>query len=534
MRDSNKFRRAALALSLPLAMALPLAGQAAEATQTEADRIRTALEDYVGHPAPGAPRVLEVRPKGEAYEVDLDLDALLAPLTASAGLPLKTGHVVGSLAPQADGTWRHTLNAFPGFQFEMGSDKTEAHYEGLQGEGIYDPARMYFSSTTFRAARLIAKSVHTGDDKGPEITATISQDGLEFTGAAKPAASGAGVDVTASQKVSKFTESVETGASPSVPAMTLTLAARDYVVDARLDGVRNAEVLELWKWVVAHKSDGPKGDPAGFKQRVLALGPVLDRFDIKGNLADLGVETPFGIGGAKQITYTMNGTGLGPDGRFGFAFTIADFKLFSMLLPGWTGKVVPTDITLNGTASGWSLGAALALFLEIHDPAAPHAPTPEETARLQAAVLPKGTVSFDLNGSRIRNALWDVTLDGHIDVVNDKPKGELTIRATGLDELSRALAEPRDPNAQKLATSLSMAAAMAARDGAAHVWRLTFDGDAIGLNGMPLSSPKAAAPPAPAEPADEAPPPAPKGKSGTGEPKTKEKGGGSKKLQQNL
>lgn len=542
MRDSKFIRRAALALSLPLVLAHPLAGRAAEATQAEADRLRSALEEYIGRPAAGAPRLLEIRPKGEAYELDFDLDALLAPLVAGTGVPIETGHVTGRLIPQTDGTWRHVVDGFPTFSMTTGTDRTEAHYDGLTAEGIFDPSRLYFTTTTMRATRLTARSNHPGNGEGPSVEAVIAQDGIDFSGTAKPAASGTGVDVVATQKVARLTESVETSATASVPAMTLTLGASDYVVDMRVDALRNAEILDLWKWFVAHGgSEGIKTDPTGFKQRVLALGPLFERFDIKGRLVDFGVETPFGIGGAKQMSYAMDGTGLGRDGRIAISFTVSDFKLFSMLLPGWTSKVVPTDVTLNGSASGWSLGEALALALELNDPARPHPPTAEEAERIRAAVLPKRTVAFDYAGTRIRNALYDVTIDGHMDVVDDRPKGEVTIRATGVDDVARALAEPRDPNAQKLAATLAMASAMATRDGAAHVWRLTFDGDAVNLNGMPLASPKPTETAPSARPPEEngaapvpAPTPAPKGKSGSGEPKTKEKGGGSKKLQQNL
>ena len=65
MRTSKHIRRAAVALALPLALASVGSVRAAEPTQAEADRIRAAVEEYIGTPAPGAPRIFDVRPKGE-------------------------------------------------------------------------------------------------------------------------------------------------------------------------------------------------------------------------------------------------------------------------------------------------------------------------------------------------------------------------------------------------------------------------------------------------------------------------------------
>jgi len=504
MRASKFTRRATLALALGTTiLAGPLPAGAVEATQAEADRIRSAIEDYIGHPAPGAPRIVDVRPKGEAYDLIIDVTPWLALLKAPNGLDIKLGPIQTKLEPLPDGTWRNSLDTFPSMSFQVGNDRSQAGYEGLFAEGIFDPATLGFSRTTMRAAKLTATSEHSKDEKGTGAIAEVSEEGLELEATATPSASGNGLDLVAKQKIAKVTETVRTtGAAESgVPDMTMTFSASDNGADMRIDGLRNKEILDLWKWLVAnHGFEAAKSDPAAFKQRLAALGPLFDRMAGTTLLQNLGVETPFGFGGAKTMKVTLDSTGLGRDGRFDFGFDLTELKLHTMLAPAWAVRLLPTDINLRSHAEGWNLAEVVSAWLGIVDFANPRPLTDEETARLLALALPKGAASVDLTGNHLKGALWDVTVDGKLDAGPAGAKGAITIRATGLDAVTAALSEPRDENAKQALAAVTVATALAVREGDAQVWRFAFDGSAVTLNGQPFG-----ATPQKAEPTPEAP-----------------------------
>ena len=521
MRTSNVSRRAALGLSVCVAV---LAGavdvRAYEATQAEADRIRTGLEDYLGHPAPGAPRVLDVRPKGDGYDLEIDFDALAAPLKAGAALELKLGRSISRLIPLPDGTWRQTLDSFPPMSFTVGTDTTEFHYEGLTTDGVYDPARNIFTSSNLKAARLVGTSTHPKDDKGPRIDVEIAQEGLGFAVVATPAASG-GIDITGTQTVAKLTETIRTSESTGdgVPDMNFVIAAGEQKVDVRIAGLRFAEILEIWKFAVAHRGAKDLGaDQAALKQRLTALGPVFERFAAEGTTRDIGIETPFGFGGAKMMAVSWDMTGATREGRFDFTTRIEDFKLHSLLLPAWVGRLLPTALELRGHGEGWNFADALSTWLSVVDLANPDAIAPDQTARILTQILPKGTAAVDLDGNRIHAALWDLAIDGHIDTGPAGNKGSLTLKATGLDRVVGQLSEIRtDQNAQTALGGLNGVMALATREGDAWLWRFAFDGATTTLNGQPFG-----ATPEPA-PAPEEKPKQKPGKSGDGQKKLQQK-----------
>lgn len=498
MHASKFTRRATFALALGSTFLVgPLTAGAVEATQAEADRIRNSIEDYIGHPDPGAPRIVDVLPKGDAYDLIIDVDPWLAALKTPGGFEMKLGRVTSRLEPLPDGTWRQSIDSFPTMLFSAGGGHSEGRYEGLFSEGVFDPAKLYFPRTTMRAARLSFTSEHPKDEKGTGAAAEVVEEGLDFVATAAPATTGTGVDVAISQKVAKITETVRTtGAAESgIPDMTFTFATSDHVSDMHIDGFRNREALDLWKWAVAnHGFEAAKTDPAAFKQRLAALGPLFDRFGGTSLLQNIGVETPFGFGGATTVKVAMDTTGLGRDGRFDFGFDLTELKLHTMLAPAWAIRLLPTDITLRTRAEGWNLADAVSAWLGIVDFANPRPLTPEETARLTALVLPKGTASVDLTGNHVKGALWDVALDGRLDAGPAGAKGDVTIRATGLDAVTAALSEPRDANAQQALGALSLATTLAVREGDAHVWRFAFDGDVVTLNGKPFGPQKKAEP----------------------------------------
>ena len=58
-------------------------------------------------------------------------------------------------------------------------------------------------------------------------------------------------------------------------------------------------------------------------------------------------------------------------GRVDFTLALTGVELHSLFIPGWAARLIPTDVTLHATASGWNAKSALAAnFLEKADFAA--------------------------------------------------------------------------------------------------------------------------------------------------------------------
>lgn len=540
MPRPTALRRTALA-ALFATLSSATAVHAFQATEAEAERFRAAFEAYVGKPTPGKPRLIDVRPAGDAYDLVLDFDAFIAPFNALGGPKITFGAMTSKLTPEPNGMWKQSFTTFPPFVLEDATSRTRASYEGLVAEGIFDPEKIYFPSTTLKATRLVAVSEQHGtDDSKVAATAEVAYEGLDLVAKATPSASGDALDGTVTQKIARVIETVKVSSGPNMPEVTISIGAYDYDSDVRITGMRHGAALELWRWFVANGTGTAVAtDPAGFKQRLAALGTVFDEMSGTSRVRDIGLESPFAIGGAKTMSTSISTTGVTKEGRGGFTFDIGGLTVHSMFLPGWSAKLMPTDLALRVKGDGWNFADPFAKWLELVDFAKPHALTPDEQAKIVAIMLPKGNATVDVTGTRIAGADWSVTADGRVDVGPAGAKGEIVVRAEGLDAVSQRLADIRnDKYASDLRTALGAASMTAARDGAAHVWRFGFDGEKVSMNGMVISDKPAEAAPVPTPPVEATPVPPKKSAPGKGE-KGDQPGKGNpktdgKKLQKDL
>lgn len=541
MPQPTALRRTALA-ALFATLSSATAAHAFQATEAEAERFRAAFEAYVGKPTPGKPRLIDVRPAGEAYDLVLDFDAFIAPFNALGGPKITFGAMTSKLTPEPNGMWKQSFTTFPPFVVEDATSRTRASYEGLAAEGIFDPEKIYFPSTTLKATRLTALSEQRGgDDSKVAATAEVTYEGLDLVAKASPSPSGDALDGTVTQKIARVIETVKVAGGPGMPEVTISIGAYDYDSDVRITGMRHGAALELWRWFVANGvGTAVASDPAGFRQRLAALGTIFDEMSGTSRVRDIGLESPFAIGGAKTMSMSIASTGVTKEGRGGFSFDIGGLTVHSMFLPGWSAKLMPTDLALRVAGDGWNFADPFAKWLELVDFAKPHALTPDEQAKILAIMLPKGAATVDVTGTRIAGANWSVTADGRVDVGPAGAKGEIVVRAEGLEAVSQRLADIRnDKHAADLRTALGAASMTAARDGAAHVWRFGFEGEKVSMNGMVISDKPSEAAPAPTPPVEATPVPPKKSEPGKGNPKGEQPGKGNpktdgKKLQKDL
>lgn len=501
-------------LALVPAVLLPFAGGPAAADPAEVDRLKTMLESYVGRPAAGEPSAVAVTQVGDDYEIAVDLDRLAAPLKA-LGLDARLGRNVSRLTRRSDGTWAWRGDTFDPWSWSAAGQTGRLAFQGYHAEGIFDPALAAFRSQTMTIDRIASEQTVPPEGETPRIAIAKTDEGVRLTASAAPAASGAGVDATVVQTTRSTAEtfSLSEGLAQGIPDMEATLKVASTRIEANIDGFRTDPFLAMWRHLVAHHApEDFKAGQAALKARIADLGPLFEHLHETASADGIEFETPVGFGSIGRASISLDTAGATEMGKVDFTLALTGVELHSLFIPGWAARLIPTDVTLHATASGWNAKNALAAFLEKADFAAEKPLSDAASAEIRDLLLPRGTVEIDLSGNRIHASSWDMTLDGHLTAGEIGATGSITIRAVGLDAAANALRDPKaGPEAAKAAAEIEQAISLAeARDGALW-WRFDFDGTAVSVNGHALVEGTT-----------------PKKKGGPGETPAKPEGGGTK------
>lgn len=460
------------------------------ADPVQVDRLRTLFEDHLGHPPAGEPSAVAVTQVGGDYEVAVDLDRLAAPLKA-LGLDAKLGRDVFRLTPKQDGTWAWRSDGFEPWSWSAAGQTGKARFEGWRGEGVFDPALSAFRSQTLKVDQLISEQSIPPAGDTPRVTIVKTDRDLDLTTSAAPAASGTGVDATFTQttKAGVETFSLTEGVAKGIPDMEATLKVASTKIDGTVAGFRSEPFFAMWRHLVAHHGpDDFKAGQAALKAKIADLGPLFEKLHESASADGIELETPVGFGSLGRVAVSLDTTGATEEGEVDFTLALSGLEMHSLFIPGWAARLIPTDVTLHGKATGWNAASALAAVLEKADFAAAKPLSDEAGTEIRDLFLPDGTVEIDLAGNRVHSSTWDLTLEGHLTAGADGAEGSITVRGVGLDAAANALRDPKaGPDAAKAADAIGMAISLAEpRDGALY-WRFDFDGKAISVNGHGLT-----------------------------------------------
>ena len=475
--------------------ALPLPALA-QATADEAARLQAIGETYFGKPAAGEPGVVTVTVEGDHYRAGLDMATLVRRLMASAPADVASKFTFDwpapslALAPRGDGTWRFWDHRIPKLTLDADGQRTELVTEGIEFETITDPATGVTPSMKGRFARVTATSTIKKPDDPMAVTSESVSADVTVDGSARPAATPGAVDVVVHQTVGSLLYAIETsgGANDGIPDMRVALTGgrRDDVMGVR--GLRYPALLDLWAHLVAHheREDFTTGQGA-LKAKIAAALPIFEQATQKIAATDFALESPFGIAKAAKAALDFDLAGLTRDGRFTLSMGLSGFQAYSLFMPKWSQKLVPSDMTLTGRVSGYDVATPLSHVLEHSDFAAEKPMKPEDEAKVAALFLPRGVVEIVVDGNRLTGPLYDLTVDGRMTAGPDGAKGAVTVKAKGLDKVADHLAKAeRDEQSKALAGMVAVARQFAERKGDEHVWRFDFDGNRVAVNGKPL------------------------------------------------
>lgn len=456
---------AAKALAISLALAGPAyltpilvtPAYAATATQSEANRIETALAGYFDN----VPGVISVTPDGDHYKMRVDPAPLAAKL--SPGTVIKISPITYTLTDKGNGLWGTTLTDQP---LDVTIDVKDVTAQkitigSLSSTGVFDTNIGGFRNTSTQA-KGIAYDATTFKNGKIESKVNYAIDSLQSQSTGKAATEG--VDVTHDVQVKGLAETIEVPRGPAqgdnAPRMmTMNLIADSASQKVQMAGLRLPKLLALYRWVLAHNSkadiDAHSKELAGMIRAAL---PVFDTTTGSGSIEKVSVTTPLGIFAADKATFGLDLTGAVPDGKLRENVVFEGLRMPPGLLPSWAAPLMPEKLALDLSVSKFDLAATAKVLVDALE-TGDDLKGPEADAKLLKAILPTGRFQIATDGTAITGPDYTVSMTGAAQISPQKeaPDMSFTITATGFDNVLKAVDGFPAPMKQRAVPMLMLA-----------------------------------------------------------------------------
>ncbi|MFT4148989.1 MAG: hypothetical protein QM656_02240 [Paracoccaceae bacterium] len=442
---------------------------AAPATQEGAARLTASFQTYLGK----TPGVVTVTPAGETYDVRLDLAPLAALLPAEGG-KIEASPLSYTLTDNGDGTWRVTEDQ----SFTLTIDapnvmETTYRVDRMVSDGIWDENLPGFASQTVTLTGFGAETV-SYDPDGQELSRSVQHtDSMTVTSTGKAGAAG-GTDAAVSYTATGLSQTVSVPTAPDAPPTAMQMQAASYEGDLKIEALKSREVLGLIGWLVAHPSkQAVTGAQDEMRGLVTGALPVFKTLDGTMAVNDIVLQTPIGAFTATGLTGTIGANGVVSDGRFREAITVKGVAIPPGLAPDWAAQLVPTEIGLDMTVSGFDLAAPAQLVLKSFDLNKPEPVDPSLDQQLGQLILPKGTVNITLAPGQAAGPLYTLGYEGRmIAGPGLVPTGTARVTAQGLDKVQEELAKAPEEVRNQALMPLAMAMGLARDENGTLVWEI--------------------------------------------------------------
>lgn len=450
-------------------LALSSAAFAAPATDEGAARLTAAIQTYLS----ATPGVVTVTPAGETYTLKLDAAPLIALMPAEGG-KVEISPLTYVLTDNGDGTWRVTEDQAATLTIDVpGTMQATYKFGRIVSDGVWDEKLPGFSSQTATVTGFDAETV-SFDPEGKEISRSTQRTetmDVNTTGTAAPAG---GMDARVTYDAKGISQVMTMLTAPDAPPMNIEMQAADYTGDFTIQGMKSREILDLVGWAVAH----PSKEAATAAQDELRglLSATLPVFkSMQGTLAanSVTVGSPVGTFGAASLTGTIDANGVVSDGRLREAFAFKGVTIPAGLVPDWAAGMVPGEIALDVTVSGFDLAAPAQLLLKSFDLAKDPAVDPALDAQLAPLFMPQGKVDIALAPGTATSPLYTLTYEGQMAAgPGMMPTGTARITAQGLDKVQEELAKAPPEISGQVMMPMGMAMGMAKDEGGTLVWEI--------------------------------------------------------------
>ncbi|WP_449044648.1 hypothetical protein [Paracoccus versutus] len=476
------------------------AAWAVPATEEGAARLSGVFQTYFG----GTEGVVAVTPQGESYELRIDPAPLLAQVPAEQA-QVSVSALTYRLTDNGDGSWGVSEDQVLSWSVVVPRLFEQKGTTRVESTGIWDEGLMSFREQTAVMTDYVIESVQYAPPPPPGAEAAPEQPPAEpevvsrdhqrtarmevsLTGA--PGKAG-GVDQAMSFTAEGLEQSQEILMGPGGQPMTFQITAPGYEGSGQITGARTEGMLSLLAWFVAHPSEELiKGSQDGLRDKLAAAMPLWDDLSMDAVLHDLKIGSPLGEFGLASTKVTVGLSGATADGRLHERVALSGVTVPEGVLPPWVEPILPQEVTLDFTASGFDLAAPAKMLIEGFDLAAEEPFARLVPEQLQAALLPGGTADLKLAPSQIKGDGYQI--DYRADIAagpGAAPTGAALISATGLDKVEAALAAAPPEEAAQPLMMLRMARAMA-KPGASgeNVWDIQMPegGGPFTVNGQPM------------------------------------------------
>ncbi|WP_131194307.1 hypothetical protein [Lichenihabitans psoromatis] len=422
-------------LSTVMSVALLGSAQAAPATTDEAQRLTTLFQRYLGKPTDGQPSAVVVTPDGETYKVDVDLSRIFAPFAALGLAEVKAGHYLSILTPAADGTWHVVSGGLQSFTVTINDQTTIVNYGDSHFDGIFDPKIASFVSST-SSSNGSAVSSNT-----PKVSSSSKSTGTtdsKFTGT--DGGNGT-VNAKVDQTLRDFTYalSVQTHADVGAPKSEKAFEVNAQIASGtghiEANNLRNAQLLDLWAFLVAHPSKQQLvANQTELKGLLSAMLPFVTVLSGDVSIQKIILNTPLGQFGANTFGERLDVGNENSKDVLGIGLNADGFTIPADLAPAWATGLVPSGLDLHVKVGPVHFTEALQKAIVSADFGAEKPLTEAQTNDIvQTFALPQNIV-VTLAPSTITTPVMTVKAEAQMQFTEQMPTGTATVSATGLDK----------------------------------------------------------------------------------------------------
>jgi hypothetical protein len=438
---------------------------AAPATPDGAAKIKSGIESYVG----STPGVVSVMPKGEQYEVKLDLAPLAAKL-ASSGATVTISPWTYAVTDVGNGKWEvvqdepFLLAIKSGTEFDLKA--TAAKSKSI---ATYDETLGAFSKISAEIVDLVIdQTMMTPDGASSQVNYKVKSTTYDATASGTSNA----VDIVYVSGLTGLEETVTMPLTPGAPPQVIKISAAMGNQTGNMKGVRLSALKGMLSWLVERASKNDlEGKEAEVRKMLNDALPLFDSVAGDISLDKLGVETPVGLVGIDKVLVRLKTSGAVTAGEFSEALEFEGLTLPPGLVPPFAADLVPQKFAIDFKLSDFNLAEAAKVFINELD-TSKQKQSEEFDAKLLAAIIPSGSVSIGTETTRAIAKNYDLSVTGAMKAgPSVPPGGKATIRLKGLDEIVKALqAAPPEIGAAQAVGGLLMAKGFGKADGDAIIW----------------------------------------------------------------
>lgn len=475
-------KKHALAL-IPLLMAST--ALANPATQDGADHLTQVFQTYLG----ATEGVVEVTADGDSYTVKLDASPFIA-MGKDEGIAGTVSPIEMSLTDNGDGTWAVSEDQpLKGSLTLPEGGSVEFSAESVKSEGTFDEKLMAFSTSTFEVTGVKSSSV-MGKAEAGQANSTNTIDSISGSSTSVANAAG-GVDshmttVAKNQSSTMEMPSPGEGGAPQTISYTIESVSQDMTIT----GLKTDATYKAIAWFVAHQGEeAMKADKAGLKTVLTDWFPIFGNVSGTGTATNISVQSPVGQIGVAEIKTSVDINGVVADGKGRMGFALSGVTLPEGLVPAWAVPILPQKASFDVQVTDFDAAAGATAAMGAFDLPDGMADTTEFDKAVQAAFLPKGTVTITMNPGAVTGDGYELTYEGAMVAGPDTevPTGTAKVTLTGAEKLQAALQAAPDEIKGQAMMGFGMAQGMAKQEDGKLVWEIDASKPgSLLINGTPM------------------------------------------------